>query len=149
MQQRPEDAQRSADSDAEGDDAHVFDAAVGEQTLQVALHHHQQRGDRYGQATEDEQQRVTECAADGVRGDRIEAQQRIQGAVQQHRGEHGADRGWRFGMRIGQPTVHGNKADLGAVTDGNKDERKFNQISGGGKAGAAFISTLQSSADAG
>src|ERR1035438_359157 len=31
-------------------------------------------------------------------------------------------------MRIRKPTVHWNKADLGAITYGNENEREFNQV---------------------
>ena len=68
VQQRAEEAERAADAHAEGHDAHVLDAAVGEQALQVALHDHEEDGGDQRKAAKGEQQRVTEAGADGVRG---------------------------------------------------------------------------------
>ena len=114
----------------------MFDAAVGQQALQVALHDHQERGGEQRQAAEGQQQSVTEVAADGVRGDGVQAQQGVHGAVQQHRREQGADGRRRFGVRVRQPTVHGHKTDLGAVAHGHKNESQFQQVARGSHAGS-------------
>ena len=70
--------------DAHRDDAHVLNAAVGQQTLEVALNDHQKCGNHDRESAEDEQQGMAESAPNGTRGDRVEAQQRIQSAIQKN-----------------------------------------------------------------
>ena len=48
----------------------------------------------------------------------------VDGDVEQQPGEHGRNRRRAFRVRIGQPVVQRREADLGAVTDEQKHERK-------------------------
>ena len=47
VQQRAVKSERTAQANSEGNDSHMFNAAVGQQAFQVALHNHQERGDDY------------------------------------------------------------------------------------------------------
>ena len=53
---------------------------------------------------------MAEATADGPRGDRVKTQQRVHRAIQKHRGQQRADGRGGLGVGIGQPAMHGHKA---------------------------------------
>ena len=128
MQQRAEKPQGPSQSQADGDDSHVLDAAVGHQPLQVPLHQDQEPGHNHGHHAEDQQQTYGESRPYGTRDNRVVAHHSIHGAVEQNRREQRADGRGSFGVRVRQPAVHGNEADLGSIADDDKNKRELHQV---------------------
>ncbi len=96
MQQRAEKPQRPSQSQADGDDSHVLDTAVGHQTFQIPLHQNEQAGDNHGHHAKDQQQRMRKSGSGGAGNDRVIAHHRIHGAIEQNGREQSADRVWEL-----------------------------------------------------
>ena len=60
--------------------------------------------------------------SEGEVGDRLEAQDGVEGHGEQHAGHEGRDRGGRLAVGVGQPAVHRGQADLGAVAEDEQRE---------------------------
>src|SRR5205807_8884644 len=96
VKQRSVKTKNAAEPQACSHDPHMLHAAVGKKPLQVLLQNHQETGHNYGRCTEEDEKPMTEAGADGVRDDRVIANQSVDGTVQESSGEHGAD--WRGGL---------------------------------------------------
>ena len=136
---------RGRPAPAQRDDAHVLDAVVGEQALDVALEDDERR------RHQDRDQRRRPPAAAGPAGmpgraldQRQVAQDAVERGVEHEAGEERRDRRRRLAVRVGQPAVHRRQARLGAVADQQEDEGRPSAAPGRA-APAAAQSCVQSS----
>ncbi len=128
MEQRAVKSKRSPESDANCRDPHMLDAAVSQESFQVALHENEQPGNDNREETENQEQCVGKRRPDDPRDDGVVTQQSIESAIQQHRRQQSTDRRWSFRVRIGQPTVHRHKTYLGSISDEHEDEGELDQM---------------------
>ena len=135
VQQRGEGGERPAHAEGEGHEPHVFDRGVAEHSLDVALSMQEQTGDQKRQHAEGHHQIAGEIRVQRSIDDHFHAHQGVQRHVQQQAGENRRHRRWTFGVRVRQPVVQGDQANLGAIADQQEDEgdgqhRRF-QAAGG------------------
>ena len=113
---------RRAEAHPDRQDAHVLDAGVGKQPLDVPLAEHVQRGQQQRGDPEGQQRVPREAAAQRRRGDLVEPQDRVEAGREQRPGQQRGDRRRRLGVRVRQPGVHREQADLGAVAEEREQE---------------------------
>ncbi len=117
VQNRAEGARLAAEPDPHGHDAHVLDARIGQQPLQVPLDQDERRGHEHREQPERQQQAAGERRAERRLRDQVDPQDAVQRAVQHADGHQHAGRRRRFAVRIGLPRVHRRQARLRAVPD--------------------------------
>ena len=122
VQQGRGDTQRATDTQAQGDNAHVLHRRVRKAALEVVLAKHRECRHQNGQRADNQQQKLRILGAHGLDGKAVEAHDHKHGALKQHAREQGRDRARSLGVGIGQPSVHGEQAGLGAKA--NHDKRK-------------------------
>ena len=84
VQQDGGDGERDAGGRAQGDQAHVLDAVVGEHPLVVALGEQQRRRDGEREQGHDHEQRAGELGPDAEVTDGLEAQDGVEGDGEEH-----------------------------------------------------------------
>ena len=120
---RGEQSERSPDAHGQRDDAHVLDRRVGQQTLEVVLDEHERDSDDDRDRAEAEKQIRRELRSQRSRGQQVEAEDRVERAVEQRAREEHAHRGGRLAVRIGQPGVHRRETRLRPKADEHQCER--------------------------
>ena len=108
-------------SNADGDQADVFDRGIGQQALHVALYgavkHAEKRGD------EAHHQRHHAPPPDGgMQQVEADPQQAVDGGLQHHAAHHRRHRRRRRRVRLGQPDMQRHQAGLGAKTGQRQKE---------------------------
>jgi len=81
MERDAEQSQRPAEADPDGKQAHVFDARVGQQPLDVLLPDHERQGDGHAQQAESDEQGRREPGADAGDRHQMEADQGVERAT--------------------------------------------------------------------
>ena len=128
MKQHADDRDRGGEAHPDGENAHVLDARIAEEPLQVALAGQVQgREDERGEA-EDEKHVARECRADRPDCDLVEAQDGIEAHREQRSGQQGRDRSRCLGVGIGQPGVHRDKAHLRAKPENGETEGQAHDL---------------------
>ena len=122
MQHHPGQRDRRAEAHPDGQDAHVLDAGVGQQPFQIPLIQQIQGGEEQRRDAEGQQHVPREAGAQGRAGDLEVAQDRVEAHGEQGSGQKRGDRRRRLRMRVGQPGVHREQADLGAETQHRQHE---------------------------
>ena len=124
MEHGPED-RRTAQPDAQGEDAHMLHAGIGQQALVVSLPHDEDGRREQGDDAEEDQQPAAEVAQPGRQHDLMAAQDAQQSAVEQSAGQQAGHQ--RRGLTVGvrQPVVQGREAHLGAVAHQQEDEGRL------------------------
>ena len=122
VHQARDNAQRTADAEAHGDEAHVLARAVGQLALDVALPVHLEGRVAHREHAQNHHDQLGEARPHIGRGENVEPQHDEQRALQQHAGQQGRHGARRLGMGVGQPGVHGKQARLGAEADGGEHE---------------------------
>ena len=119
--------ERAAHAKGKGDDAHMLDRRIGEHALDVAAAVQHEGGEHERQQAERHHQRAGRQRAGIGRQQHLETQQRVERDVEQQSRQHRRDRGRALGMGVGQPGMQRRQADLGAVTEQQKDEGEVEQ----------------------
>ena len=127
VQQAGGDTERATDTQAQRDHADVVDGGVREAALDIVLLKDAQGGHQDGQRAQDEQERTRIGVAHRDDGQGVEADDHQHGALEQHAREQRGDRARSLGVRVGQPSVHGEQARLGAKADHDEREREAHE----------------------
>ena len=116
---------QAADAGAEGDDAHVFDAGIGQHALVLGLFENEGRRGRDRDQAEDHQDRPRKATQAGGVHDFVGFEDPQVGAVQQHPGEQGRGRAGGLAVGIRQPGVHRRQTHFGAVSHCSSEPMDF------------------------
>ena len=106
---------------AEHDVAHVADARVGDQLLQVLLRHGAERAVDDVAGAERAEEPVSQVRGGGRAAWEVDAQDAVGAHLQQHAGEDHGDRRRRLDVRVGQPGVERERRDLDREADEQRD----------------------------
>ena len=117
---------RAADAHAQGEDAHVLDAGVGQHPLEIRLaeNEHGRHGHR------DQPEEHQQIAAEGAPGpaadsSAMRAKDGQEGAVQQRPGKQRRNDRRGLAVGVGQPGVQRGQSHLRSVADQEEQERRL------------------------
>src|SRR6185437_16767330 len=118
---------RRAEGHADRQDAHVLDAGVREQPLDVPLPEYVERGEQQRGDAERQQRVARDGGAQRRGGDLVEAEDGVEAGRQQRAGQQRGYRRRGLRVRVGQPGVYWHQADLGAVAENGEQERQLDR----------------------
>ncbi|VTR64884.1 hypothetical protein DESC_270031 [Desulfosarcina cetonica] len=111
-----------ADAGSQRDDAHVFDAGVGQHAFVLGLLEDEGRRRQDGGQTEDDQDGTGKPGQAGGMHDLVGLENAQVGAIEQDAGEQGRGRAGGLAVGIGQPGVHGGQPHFGPIADQDEHE---------------------------
>ena len=115
---------QAADANAQHQDAHVLDAGIRQQPLDVALPDHEDGSDGHRQQSHADHEPASEIRFGTGMAYLIDAQNRQKGTTGNAACEQRAYQPRRFPIGVGFPGVHGGQTHLGAVTDEQQHGRR-------------------------
>ena len=116
---------QSPHAHAQGQNAHVLHAGIGQHAFVVPLAYNKDGGRGQRKQAQDREHAAGNPAQTGGQHDLVAAQHAQHGAVEQRSGKQGGNQRGGLTVRVGQPVVQGGKAHFGPIAHQQKDKGRL------------------------